>query len=136
MKNERRRYDRHRWLHFESRVRVKRSLFKKEWIPVVPYDYSRYGLGIQTDETFDIDDTVCLFLELTNHDGMICIPEIQGIIRYKEKHHSRFNYGVEFLFESKSEQLVLEDLVRIEQALRHFDAVTIVAKSTSMARRG
>ena len=137
MKNERRRYDRHRWLHFESRVRVKRSLFKKEWIPVVPYDFSRYGLGIQTDETFDIDDMVCLSLELTKQDSVISIPHIEGVVRYKEKHHSRFNYGVEFLFGSKAEQLILEeDLIRIEQALRRFDELRLAPKSRSLVPGG
>jgi len=127
VKDERRRCDRYRWLRFESRVFVKRSLFKKEWISVVPYDFSHYGMGVQTDEAYELGDSVCLSLELAQESGEISVPKLMGVVRYKEKHHSRFNYGVEFTFESKAERLALDDdLIRIEQALRHFEASRVV----------
>jgi len=127
MQDERRRCDRIQWLKFESKVFVRRSLFKKEWIPVVPYDFSHYGMSIQTDEVYELGDQVCLALELTQDAGAIAIPLIRGIIRYKEKHHSRFNYGVEFTFESKTEKIALDDdLIRIEQALRRYEASRVV----------
>lgn len=131
MSKERRRLQRHSWLKLESRVFIRRGLLKKEWIPVVPFDYSRYGLGIQTDEVYDIGDEVSLSLKLIKDNLEIEIPFLHGYVRYKEKHHSRFNYGVEFCFTSKSEKLVLdEDLMRIEQTLRHFEAMS--AQSSSL----
>jgi len=51
------------------------------------------------------------------------IPILKGVVRYKEKHHSRFNYGVEFTFASKAEKLSLEEnLMLIERALLEFEA--------------
>lgn len=123
MSDDRRRQERFSWLRFESRVQVRRSFFKKEWIPVVPFDYSHFGMGIQTDEVFDIGEDVELSLELNKENSHILIPRLKGVMRYKEKHHSRFNYGVEFVFESRQEKLSMdEDLIRIEQALRHFES--------------
>lgn len=121
--DERRRVDRYRWLRFESLVQVKRSLFKKEWVDVVPFDFSHYGMGVQTDEQFDRGQEVCLSLELIRESGVIKIPQISGVVRYKEKHHSRFNYGVEFVFKSGAEKFAAEDsLIKIETALRKFEA--------------
>ncbi len=117
--DDRRRSKRQQWIRMESRVHIRRSLFKKEWISVVPFDFSRYGMGIQTDEAYEIGGTVSLSLKLIREESEIDIPAIKGIVRYKEKHHSRFNYGVEFTFASRNEKLLLEpDLMRIEQALR------------------
>lgn len=128
VKDERRRCDRYRWLRFESRVCVRRSLFNKEWISVVPYDFSHYGMGVQTDEAYELGDPVCLSLELTQESGVILVPRLTGVVRYKEKHHSRFNYGVEFTFQSRAEKVALDDdLIRIEQALRLFEASRVVA---------
>ena len=122
MVDERRRAERHNWLRLESSVYIKRSLFKKEWIPVVPFDFSRYGMGVQTDEVYDIGDEVVLSLKLVKQDVERELPMLKGIVRYKEKHHSRFNYGVEFCFASKVERLkVNEDLVSIEHELKRFE---------------
>jgi|GEM_PF-544361 len=123
MKDERRRSDRHNWLRLDSKVCIKRSIFKKEWVPVVPFDFSHYGMGIQTDEVYQIGDDVCLSLELTQEDHSVMIPILKGHVRYKEKHHSRFNYGVEFSFVSKTEKLGLdESLMMIERALLEFES--------------
>lgn len=120
---DRRRADRYQWLRFESHVKVRRSLFKKEWIGVVPFDFSRYGMGIQTDEQFEVGQEVCLSLELARNVGEIRVPELSGLVRYKEKHHSRFNYGVEFVFRSSAEKNVIEEsLIQIEAALRKFES--------------
>lgn len=122
MNKERRRLPRQSLLKLESHVFIRRGLLKKEWIPVVPYDFSRYGMGIQTDEAYNIGDEVSLSLRLEKDNLEVKVPFLHGYVRYKEKHHSRFNYGVEFCFSSKSEKLSLdEDLMRIEQTLRHFE---------------
>ena len=122
MNKERRRLPRQSLLKLESHVFIRRGLLKKEWIPVVPYDFSRYGMGIQTDEAYNIGDEVSLSLRLEKDNLEVKVPFLHGYVRYKEKHHSRFNYGVEFCFSSKSEKLALdEDLMRIEQTLRHFE---------------
>ncbi|KZY73237.1 hypothetical protein A3740_19450, partial [Oleiphilus sp. HI0068] len=122
MANERRRTERHNWLRLESSVYIKRSLFKKEWIPVVPFDFSRYGMGIQTDEVYHLGDEVVLSLKLLKEDVEVELPLLKGLVRYKEKHHSRFNYGVEFSFASKHDKLKINDeLVAIEQILRRFE---------------
>ena len=126
MKDERRRSERHDWLRLDSKVCIKRSIFKKEWVPIVPFDYSHYGLGVQTDEVYHLGDEVCLSLELTQEDQSVIIPVLKGIVRYKEKHHSRFNYGVEFTFASKSEKLNLDErLMMIERTLLQFEASRI-----------
>lgn len=102
---------------------MRRSLFKKEWIPVVPFDFSRYGMGIQTDEAFEPGDQVQLSLDFASDAGELRIPLIRGVARYKEKHHSRFNYGVEFVYESRSEKLEFESsLISIERILRQYAA--------------
>lgn len=124
MKDERRRSDRYVWIRFESKVQVRRSLLKKEWIPVEPFDFSRFGMGIQTDEAYELGDEVALTLSLAKENAELDVPLIKGVVRYKEKHHSRFNYGVEFVFASKVEKYALdEDLIWIENALRKYDAV-------------
>lgn len=124
MTNERRRVNRHDWLRLESNVFIRRSFIQKEWIPVVPFDFSRYGMGIQTDEAYELGNEVALSLRLTKDGIEISVPRLRGYVRYKEKHHSRFNYGVEFCFASKAEKLKLdEDLMKIEQTLRHYEAV-------------
>jgi len=122
MSQERRQSDRYSWLSFEAKVYIKRSFFNKEWISVVPFDFSRFGLGIQTDEVYEIGQEVSLSFELKNEDLHISLPLIQGVTRYKEKQHSRFDYGVEFVFASKRERQEFgDDLIRIEQALKHFE---------------
>ncbi len=120
---ERRRRERVRWLRFESQVRVRRSLLRKEWVKVVPFDFSRFGMGIQTDEQFEVGKKVCLSLELAREcAAMVCVPELQGLVRYKEKHHSRFNYGIEFVYPGSLDRLATEDLlIKIEAALRKFE---------------
>lgn len=131
MKNERRNSNRLPWVRFESRVCVRRSLFKKEWIPVVPFDFSRYGMGIQTDEEYGVEEEMLLSLELEKDGATRFIPHIRGVVRYKEKHHSRFNYGVEFVFGSKADkQAADEDLLWIEKALQSYEAAK-AAKSES-----
>jgi hypothetical protein len=130
MKDERRRSDRQSWLRLDSRVCIKRSIFKKEWVPVVPFDFSHYGMGIQTDEVYNLDDDVCLSLELEQEGQHVTIPILKGVVRYKEKHHSRFNYGVEFTFVSKTEKLSAdEDLMLIERALLQFEATRLTGKN-------
>ena len=122
MQDERRRSERHNWLRLDSKVCIKRSFFKKEWVPVVPFDFSHYGMGIQTDEVYKLGDEVCLSLELTQEEQFVAIPVLKGIVRYKEKHHSRFNYGVEFCFETSNEKQNLdENLCSIEDSLREFE---------------
>lgn len=123
MQDERRRSERHNWLRLDSKVCIKRTLFKKEWVPVVPFDYSHYGMGIQTDEVYHLGDDVCLSLELSQENQQVIIPILKGVVRYKEKHHSRFNYGVEFTFTSKTEKVSTdESLILIEKALLQFEA--------------
>lgn len=122
MNSERRRLCRQNWLKLESYVFIRRGLLKKEWISVIPFDFSRYGVGIQTDEVYCLGDEVSLSLKLLKNSSEISIPFLRGYVRYKEKHHSRFNYGVEFCFSSKSEKLVMdEDLMKIELTLRQHD---------------
>ena len=129
MSDERRRTGRHNWLRLDSKVCVKRSLFKKEWIPVVPFDYSHYGMGIQTDEAYELGEDVCLSLVLSKVGEIVSIPALKGVVRYKEKHHSRFNYGIEFTFTSKAEKCSLdEDLLSIENALLQFEATKSLGK--------
>jgi len=123
MTKERRRVERQNWLRLESKVHIKRSLFKKEWIAVVPFDFSRYGMGIQTDEVYHLGDEVSLSLSLIKADNVINVPLLKGIVRYKEKHHSRFNYGVEFCLASKLEKTLFdEELMIIEQLLRQYES--------------
>lgn len=123
MNEGRRRSDRFAWLSFEASVHIKRSFFVKEWIKVVPFDFSRFGLGIQTDETFEVGEQVQLSLDLKKEDLAVDIPEIKGIVRYKKKVHSRFDYGVEFVFASTLEKHSFDDqLIRIERALKHFES--------------
>jgi len=130
MKDERRRSERHNWLRLDSKVCIKRSIFKKEWVPVVPFDFSHYGMGVQTDEIYHLGDDVCLSLELAQEDQLVKIPILKGVVRYKEKHHSRFNYGVEFKFASKVEKLSLdESLMLIERALLQFEASRLTGKN-------
>jgi len=130
MSDERRRTERHNWLRLDSKVCIKRSIFKKEWVPVVPFDFSHYGMGIQTDEVYRLGDDVCLSLELTQEGKKVTIPILKGHVRYKEKHHSRFNYGVEFAFVSKTEKLALdENLMLIESALLQFEASRLIEKN-------
>jgi len=130
MKDERRRSERHNWLRLDSKVCIKRSIFKKEWVPVVPFDFSHYGMGIQTDEVYHLGDNVCLSLELSQEGQQVTIPMLKGVVRYKEKHHSRFNYGVEFTFVSKVEKLSLnESLMLIESALIQFEASRITGNN-------
>jgi len=122
MGKERRRIDRQSWLKLESKVYIKRSLFKKEWVSVVPFDFSRYGMGIQTDEQYQLNDEVSLSIKLIMENDEIVVDFIRGVVRYKEKHHSRFNYGVEFYFETSNEKQDLnENLSSIEDSLREFE---------------
>ena len=130
MKDERRRSERHNWLRLDSKVCIKRSIFKKEWVPVVPFDFCHYGMGVQTDEVYQLGDEVCLSLELSQEGSNVAIPILKGLVRYKEKHHSRFNYGVEFTFSSKAEKTGLDqDLIVIERALLEFEERRVTGKS-------
>jgi len=122
MGKERRRVDRQSWLKLESKVFIKRSLFKKEWVSVVPFDFSRYGMGIQTDEQYQLSDDVSLSIKLLMENEEIVVDLIHGVVRYKEKHHSRFNYGVEFCFDTNNEKQTLDvNLCSIEESLREFE---------------
>ncbi|TNC81047.1 MAG: hypothetical protein C9356_10620 [Oleiphilus sp.] len=123
MNEGRRRSERFSWLTFEAKVFIKRSFFVKEWIPVVPFDFSRFGLGIQTDEAFEIGEEVQLTFDLEKEDLEVKIPAIKGIVRYKSKVHSRFDYGVEFIFATKLDRHEMDiDLIKIERALKYFES--------------
>jgi len=119
MSDERRQKPRLPWIKFNSKVKVRRGLFSSEWIDIVPFDYSKYGMGIQTDEVFELKDTVNLSISLEMEVGFVEIELVPGIVRYREKHHSRFNYGIEFDYGSKSvgKGTVKADLEHIEQVL-------------------
>jgi len=122
MSTGRRRSERYSWLSFEAKVFIKRSFFVKEWIPVVPFDFSRFGLGVQTDEQFEVGEEVQLTFHLEKEDLSVSVEAIKGIVRYKTKVHSRFDYGVEFVFPSKAHrQIADDDLIRIERALKYFE---------------
>ena len=119
MSDERRQKPRLPWIKFNSKVKVRRSIFSSEWIDIVPFDYSKYGMGIQTDEIFDLDDTVSLSISLEMEVGAVEINLVSGVVRYREKHHSRFNYGIEFDYSSKalSKGNTKGELEHIEQVL-------------------
>lgn len=119
MSDERRQKPRLPWIKFNSKVKVRRGLFSSEWIDIVPFDYSKYGMGIQTDEVFELKDNVNLSISLEMEVGCVEIELVTGIVRYREKHHSRFNYGIEFDYTSKSvgKGTVKADLEHIEQVL-------------------
>jgi len=119
MSDERRQKPRLPWIKFNSKVKVRRGLFSSEWIDIVPFDYSKYGMGIQTDEVFELKDNVNLSISLEMEVGFVEIELVSGIVRYREKHHSRFNYGIEFDYTSKSlgKGTVKADLEHIEQVL-------------------
>lgn len=120
---DRRNSDRYQWFRFESRVRVRRGFFKKEWINVVPFDFSRFGMGIQTDEQFEVGDEVTLGIELARDSGRIQLSGMQAVVRYKAKHHSRFNYGIEFVLRNGADKHAVDDsLFKIEVALRKFES--------------
>ena len=122
MDEGRRRSGRLDWLNFEAKVHMKRSFFVKEWIKVYPFDYSRYGVGIQTDEAFEIGEQVILGIKLEKEGMNIEISQLRGLVRYKKKVHSRFDYGVEFCFESRLKELSMtEDLIKIETALQNYE---------------
>ena len=120
MNSERRLRQRLPWLKFSALVKVQRSLFNAEWINVVPYDYSEFGMGIQTDEQFDLEDKVILSLCLEMEVGQITIDPLPGVVRYKEKHHSRFNYGIEFDQNARqlSQSSIRDHLIHIKKALQ------------------
>jgi hypothetical protein len=120
MNPERRQRTRLPWLKFSAQVKIQRSLFNSEWIEVVPYDYSEFGMGIQTDEQFEIDAKVTLSLSLEMDIGSIYIEFLPGFVRYKEKHHSRFNYGIEFDATSRQlqDKFILEQLIHIKKILK------------------
>ncbi|WP_250658052.1 PilZ domain-containing protein [Alkalimarinus coralli] len=119
MSDERRQKPRLPWIKFNSKVKVRRGLFSSEWIEIVPFDYSKYGMGIQTDEIFELKETVNLSISLEMEVGVVQIDLIPGIVRYREKHHSRFDYGIEFDYASKiiARGTVRSDLEHIEQVL-------------------
>lgn len=122
MNKGRRRSERYSWLSFEARVFIKRSFFVKEWVPVLPFDFSRFGVGIQTDEAYEVGEEVQLSFQLEKEDLAVEIPKIKGVVRYKTKIHSRFDYGVEFVFENKLHRHEMDDdLIRIERALQYFE---------------
>ncbi|MFD2230466.1 PilZ domain-containing protein [Alkalimarinus sediminis] len=119
MSDERRQKPRLPWIKFNSKVKVRRGIFSSEWIDIVPFDFSKYGMGIQTDEVFELKETVNLSISLEMEVGSVEIESISGIVRYREKHHSRFNYGIEFDYASKSVSKggIKSDLEHIEQVL-------------------
>ncbi|UZE94613.1 PilZ domain-containing protein [Alkalimarinus alittae] len=125
MTDERRQKPRLPWLKFNSKVKVRRGLFSSEWVNIVPFDYSKYGMGIQTDEVFELNNTVQLTISLEMEVGAVEVEIIPGIVRYREKHHSRFNYGIEFDYKSKSisKGQVKTDLEHIEQVLKKHDQI-------------
>lgn len=119
MSDERRQKPRLPWLKFNSKVKVRRGLFTSEWIDIVPFDFSKYGMGIQTDEVFEISDNVQLSISLEMEVGAVEIEWVTGVVRYREKHHSRFNYGIEFDYKTKSigKGTIQSDLEHVEQIL-------------------
>lgn len=107
-------------MRFKSEVKVRRTLFHSEWVEVYPFDFSRYGSGIQTDEQFEVGETIVLTLSLEMEAGSIYLDSVPAIIRHKIKHHSRFNYGVEFDYSARvlSKAATIADLEHIENILK------------------
>jgi len=119
MSDERRKNPRLPWIKFESKVKVRRGLFSSEWVEIVPFDYSKYGMGIQTDEVFELKDIIHLSISLEMEVGLVELDVVPGVVRYREKHHSRFNYGIEFDYSSKylNKESSRSDLEHIEQII-------------------
>ncbi len=119
MSDERRKKPRLPWIKFQSKVKVRRGLFSTEWVEIVPFDFSKYGMGVQTDEIFELNDIVQLSILLEMEIGSVQLDIVPGIVRYREKHHSRFNYGVEFDYSSKhlGKESVCADLAHIEKVI-------------------
>lgn len=119
MSDERRKKPRLPWIKFESSVKVRRGLFSTEWVEIVPFDYSKYGMGIQTDELFEVKEVVYLSISLQMEVGTVELDVVPGVVRYREKHHSRFNYGIEFDYTSRhlAKESVRSDLKHIEQII-------------------
>lgn len=117
---ERRRKPRVPWIRFKSEVKIRRTLFYSEWVEVYPFDFNRYGTGVQTDEQFEVGETIVLSLSLEMEAGSIYVDTVPAIVRRKQKHHSRFNYGVEFDYSSRvlGKSSVISDLEHIESVLK------------------
>ena len=122
MSDERRKTPRLPWIKFESKVKVRRSLFSREWVEIVPFDYSKYGMGIQTDEVFELNDVIHLSIYLEMELVSVKLGVVPSVVRYREKHYSRFNYGIEFDYSSKylSKKSSRADLEYIEQIINKY----------------
>jgi len=107
------------WLKFSAEVKVRRSFFNSEWIGVFPSDFTRLGMGMQTDEVFEKDEQVLLNLSLDMEAGSTKLAAVPAIVKSKIKHHSRFNYELEFDYSARSfiRNKLEDELIRIEDIL-------------------
>ncbi len=133
MTDEKRRVARIPWLRFIAEVKVRRSFFRSEWIEIYIHDFTRLGMGIQTDEVFNQGETIYLNLALEMEAGVTRLESVPAVVMHKEKHHSRFNYGLSFELTTKGihKQPLKEELERIETVLiKHAKLKERFAKGT------
>ena len=133
MSSDKRKVARIPWLKFSAEVKVRRSFFFFFWIEVFPSDFTRFGMGMQTDEVFGEGEIVLLNLSLEMEAGATKLESVPAIVRHKVKHHSRFNYGIEFDETSRTyvKNNLEEELERIELVLeRHAKLQERLLKAT------
>lgn len=118
-KNERRRFRRHPSVKLIASAKSKKGLFNP-WVEVLPRDYSKRGMAIETQEAFEINQPITLSITLEMELGEIHVTKVEGVIKNKIPSSPIPRYGVEFDYSANRHMKSVEtqsQLGRIEGIL-------------------
>lgn len=101
-----------------ARFRVKRGLFRKEFVEVGIYELDAYGCVIKTDKIFNPGDTIVIDLVMDMPFDKIRAEGFSGLVTERRKHCSNFFYSIDFAeFGSDDNSPLAEKLSRIREVL-------------------
>jgi hypothetical protein len=93
--DEHRRCRRHPTVELKTEFKIKKGLFSG-WVSVEPCDFNKRGIAIETDHSFQPEDSILLKITLTMAMGDICVDKVEGIIKNRVDSGPHPRYGVEF----------------------------------------
>ena len=119
---ERRRQRRLPFVQVNARVRVRRSLFTREWVDVRVHDFSIKGIAFTGDLPLQEGEKLHLSLQLQTETGDFAIERVVAIIRNSPRINDRTTFGAEFTRDNSVH--VQHCLAQIEGILNRYHELT------------
>lgn len=118
MQQERRRQKRLPFVQVNARVRVRRSLFSREWVDVLVQDFNARGIAFGGDLPLQEGEKVHLSLQLQTETGDFAVEKAVAILRNSRLVQGKPVFGAEFTRDNSAQ--VQQSLGQIEGILNRY----------------